>query len=52
MTIRDTILKRTGTILAYDGREATVQWHTHWYVTGVTKAKLESGRYRLEGKTS
>jgi hypothetical protein len=48
--IVDTAIGRTGTILAYDGSEATVQWHTHWYVTGVTKAQLESGRYHMKGK--
>lgn len=47
--IYDTALRRSGSIRAYDGAVATVQWHDHWDVTGVTKQKLESGRYRLEG---
>ena len=46
MTIFDTIIKRKGEVVSYDGTTATVQWEDHW-VTGVTKAKLESGRYRL-----
>ena len=47
VSIKDTQLNRDGTVLSYDGNSATVQWHTTWYVTGVTKQQLESGRYRL-----
>lgn len=52
ITIRDTTLHRDGTVLSYDGSTATVQWHDHWDVTGVTREKLESGRYRLKGESS
>jgi hypothetical protein len=44
--IYDTVAKRKGTVLSYNGSTATVQWEDHW-VTGVTKSKLESGRYCL-----
>jgi hypothetical protein len=46
ITIEDLVGKRKGTVLSYDGITATVQWEDHW-VTGVTKSKLESGRYCL-----
>lgn len=51
LPIRDTVLNRDGTIITYDGSSATVQWHTTWYVTGVSKQELESGRYRLGGES-
>jgi hypothetical protein len=46
ITIRDTTLHRTGTVLGYDGRTAAVQWKAGQFVE-VTKKELESGRYRL-----
>jgi len=51
ITILDTVHNRTGSIVGYDGRTATVQWHDHWHVTGLSKEKLESGRYIMKGKS-
>lgn len=49
LRIRDTALHMDGTVLSYDGSTATVQWHTTWYVTSVTREQLASGQYRLGG---